>query len=398
MATRRSKGDGHIGKRPDGRWIGQINVSPPGAKRKRRTVYGLTKAEVRRKMGEAVEQHKQGNYTTSSMTFEAWLTHWLDRVVDVRPGSKANYARIVRLYLIPTLGKVKLDQLNTDHVRRLHDAMDGMARSTVRNAHTLAGGSLTAAMDEGLTIRNPFKIAKRPGKSTNDRRPLMPAELAMLYQSIEGASDEARWRISLTLGPRQGEALGLTWDRVDLDALTIDIDRQSQRIGFKHGCPKATPCKYQRAASCPQRIIDAGEDFDYEIIEANICWTPVKTESSNRRVPIPRTLVGPLRRRWVEYCEQRLDPGFTDHGLVFAQANGRPWDDRKDYWNWRDRLTGAGIERLALHAARNTAATTMLRDGVDVVVVRAILGHTTAEMTQSYQRADLTMARLALDS
>lgn len=396
MATRRTKGDGTIFQRPDGRWVGQINVSPKGAKRKRRTVYGLTKAEVRRKLGEAVDQHKQGNYTTSSMTLEAWLTHWLDRVVDVRPGTKNNYARIVRLYLVPTLGNVKLDQLNIDHVARLHDAMKGKAPNTIRNTHRVAGTALTDAMRASLVVRNPFKIARAPGKGKNNRRPLTPAELAMLLQSLEGKADEARWRTSLTLGPRQGEVLGLTWDRVDLANLWFDIDRQAQRITYKHDC-EPTPCGYQRAYRCPRRLIDTDQGFEYEVIESNICWTSVKTESSNRRVPIPQSLIGPMRRRWVEYCEQQLDPGFTDHGLVFARANGSPLDDREDYWNWRARLDEAGVEKLALHSARNTAATTMLRDGIDVVVVRAILGHSTAETSQSYQRADLTMARKALD-
>jgi len=398
MTKRRSKGDGHIGKRPDGLWMAQVNVAPPGAPRKRKTVYGKTKAEVRRKLAEVVEQHKAGNYTTTSMTFGAWLDYWLDNIVDVRPNTKVTYARQCRLYIKPELGKVRLDRLNLDHPPRLKAALSTHSSGTVQNAHRLAGTAIQAAMERGLMTQNPFKVIRAPKRVKPKRRSLETAELDDLLDLIAGRPDEARWMLAVTLGPRQGECLGLTWDRVDFDAMTLDFGWQAQRIPWRHGCPRATPCKYKRAYRCPDRQIDAPADFDYTPIESNICWVPPKTTASRRIAPLPLDLLGPLRRRWVEYLEQRLAPGFKDHGLVFAQPDGSPLDDREDYWTWRALLDESGIDAIALHAARNTAATRLLRQNVNEIVSQSIMGHSDVRMTQSYQQADLSLARAALDA
>lgn len=398
MAKRRGRGEGSIHQRPDGRWVGQINVSPPGAVRRRKTVYGATRAEVRRKLDEAKEQHKQGNYTTSSMKFEAWLDYWLEKVVKVAPGTKRTYERQVRLYIKPALGGVRLDQMNLDHPERLAESLSHVGSGTRQQAHRTAGNAMQAAMQRGLTTRNPFKITKAPEAKRARRRALSNSEFKQLMAKIKDRPAESRWMMAVLLGARQGECLGLTWDRVDFDDLVIDVEWQAQRIPYAHGCTDAKPCGYKRAYRCYGRRIDAPDDFDYEVIHSNICWVKPKTDRSRRIVPIPQIMVAPLRRRYVEYLEQRLADDFTDHGLVFARANGEPLDDREDYWSWRALLDEAGIAKLALHGARNSAATKLLRDGIDVMVIREILGHSDIVTTQSYQRADLTLARKALDS
>lgn len=398
MAKRRSKGDGSIYKRPDGTWTAQFNVAPPGAPRKRKTVYGKTRAEVRRKLAEVVEQHKQGNYTTSSMTFGAWLDYWLENIVDVRPNTKHTYQRQARLYLKPELGNVRLDRMNLDHPPRLRKALEGKSAGTKNGAHRLAGNAVQDAMARGLMTNNPFKAIAAPKRVKKKRRSLEVDELDKLLDMILDREDEARWVLAVTVGPRQGECLGLTWDRVDLNKMQLDFEWQAQRIPWRHGCTDSLPCGYKRAYRCHSRAIDAPEDFDFTPIESNICWVPPKTTASRRMAPIPLALVGPLRRRWVQYLEQRLDPDFVDHGLVFARPNGSPLDDREDYWTWRALLDESGIDPIALHAARNTAATELLRKGINDKTSESIMGHSDVRMTQGYQQADLSMARAALDA
>lgn len=396
MAKRRGKGEGSIYYSvANQRWVAQVTVSPEGAKRRRKTVYGKSKPEARRKLAEAVEQHRAGNYTTSSMRFDAWLDYWLDHVVDVAPGTKKAYARAARLYLKPSIGGVRLDRMNLEHPERVQQYMT-QGSGTRQQAHRVAGNALQAAMERGLTTRNPFKIVKAPKAKRARRRALSEVELKALLSTVEGRPDEARWLIAVLLGARQGEVLGLTWDRVDFDRLVLDFEWQAQRIDYRHGCDGS--CKYKQAWRCPQREIDADDSYDFEPIESNICFVKPKTERSRRVVPIPNNLIGPLRRRYVEYLEQRLSPDFTDHGLVWANPDGSPLDDRKDYWAWRAVLDDAGVAKLALHGARNAAATRLMRLGIDPLVIREILGHNDVATTQSYQRADLTMARAALDA
>src|SRR5262249_57612348 len=51
-----------------------------------------------------------------------------------------------------------------------------------------------------------------------------------------------RWSVALALGLRQGEALGLRWRHVDLDAGILTIRWQLQRLPWRHGCSDPHAC------------------------------------------------------------------------------------------------------------------------------------------------------------
>src|SRR3954469_14989788 len=72
---------------------------------------------------------------------------------------------------------------------------------------------------------------------------------------------------------------------------------------------------------------------------------------------------------------------WEDHGLVFAQPNGRPLDPRSDHRAWQALLDEAGVPRVPLHAARHTAATLLLQQGVPARVAMEILGHSQISLT-----------------
>jgi len=68
------------------------------------------------------------------------------------------------------------------------------------------------------------------------------------------ATGEARWLLALDGGLRQGEALGLGRESVDLDAATASVDWQLQRIAYAHGCgPQAG--KRWPVQEGPRRIV-----------------------------------------------------------------------------------------------------------------------------------------------
>ncbi|WP_320068202.1 hypothetical protein [Micromonospora sp. RTGN7] len=68
--------------------------------------------------------------------------------------------------------------------------------------------------------------------------------------------------VGLTIGPRQGEALGLTWKCVDLDAGTIARDWQLQRLRWRHACadPAACAAQHCRREACPPTWVTAVPD------------------------------------------------------------------------------------------------------------------------------------------
>ena len=50
-----------------------------------------------------------------------------------------------------------------------------------------------------------------------------------MLQAAQSTLQSPRWSIALSLGMRQGEALGLLWDDVDLDEGVLRVRRSVQR-------------------------------------------------------------------------------------------------------------------------------------------------------------------------
>ena len=215
--------------------------------------------------------------------------------------------------------------------------------------------------------------------------PLTPDEAARLIDVASAQPGGARWSVALALGLRQGEALGLGWDVVNLDAGTLSVRRALQRHTAQHGC--AGTCGRTRAADCPDRI------------GGGLVLVEPKSRAGRRRIALPRPLVDSLRDHRKRQVEQRLRAGtiWQEHGLVFCQPNGRPIDSRKDWAEWKELLAEAGVRDARLHDARHTAATLLLVQGVNARTVMDVMGWTEARMLSRYQHVVDELRRDAAD-
>ena len=64
--------------------------------------------------------------------------------------------------------------------------------------------------------------------------------------------------ISLTVGLRMGEALGLRWSDIDFDAKTLRVNRQLQRVRDGGGLVFSEPKNAsRRTVDLPQRAVEA---------------------------------------------------------------------------------------------------------------------------------------------
>jgi integrase len=372
----RNKGDGGLTHRHDhptcpplidgeraehscrGRWVGTIDVIIDGRKR-RKSVYGRTQQIARKKLSEAVKARDAGTLVIGTTTVEQWLAKWLDRQArKLKPQTMRGYRSKCRTYLIPHLGRHRLTALRATHIEAMYDTMrgQGLEEATVRQTHAIIGKALRDAERAGLLGVNPMARVEPPGTKTNKRPQLTPAEASRVL----GATDDARWWLALFYGMRQGECLGLRWS---------DVDFTNHRLTIS-------------------QTLQTAED-------GTLFFDKPKSDASVRVLPLVPLMEARLRLARVQAGEPGLD---NIHRLVFERWDGspiKPWDD----WQaWVDLLDATGSPRIALHAARNSAATLMEAAGVPDRLAAQILGHSSVQITHGYQTSDLPRMAAAFEA
>lgn len=370
MAKRRTKGDGGLTQRHDhpdcpplvdgirpkhtcrGRWVGTVDADDPATGRKRRKyVYGRTQKEAKRKLDEAVRQKERGTLVLSTTTVSSWMADWLKRQErTLKPQTMRSYREKSRNYIEPALGAHRLTALRARHIEAVYDAMrdDGRAEATVRQVHAILGAALKDAVRKDKLAVSPMEKVDPPGTEKNKREQFNVDQARTV---LRAAGDDARWWLALFYGMRQGECLGLGWEWVDFDRHALKIERTLQ----------------------------TGAD-------GRLFLGPPKTKKSQRWLPMVPHMEARLRALWEA-------EGRPSSGLVF-HLDGKPIQPKKDWQAWReliDRATAppfAPLPYIALHAARNSAASLLEAAGVSDRLVAQILGHSQVRTTHGYQEAD----------
>lgn len=387
-----------------GVWMANIylGVDATGRTKKKR-VQAPTRSGVIAKREEVARGLLRGDITPGTVpTVEAWTTYWVEKILParLRPGPLKNYRGYVRHYIVPVIGSLRLDKVTPASVRAVTDtaARAGLKSSTVKVIHGAVKVMLRDAVREGHLRHNPASNMDAPVGRVERREALTMDEAHTLLQHTVDHPDAytTRWMVALLLGLRQGEALGLTWDRVDLEAGTLTIDRQLDRLPAKHGCGGMSfgtwRCGYKAPASCPKMILDVHPSTEYVQLHKNLCLTPTKTTAGKRVVPLPDQLTLALRLHRLHYAYD------NPHGLVWSGKNGNPVTDSTDTRRWERLLEAAGVRPIVLHGARHTAVSLLLEVGVPLEIIPRIVGHSTFASTDAYMHVPLDAQRAALNT
>jgi len=332
MAGRRGKGEGSIYRRKDGRWVGQYEADG-----KRRYVYGKTRKSVAGMLTKAIADRDAGLvFDSKKLTLAEYLDRWLDGIWGtVHPNTWLGHEINVRVHLKPALGQVKLDKLTALQVqsfyRRKLDC--GQSAASVLKIHSTLSKALKQAVRYRLTPTNVCTDVTPPRPTKAEITVLTTEQLKALLRAAEGTNLYPLWVLMSTTGIRIGEALGLRWEDLDMDAGTLRIGRTLNR-----GVPSQP-----------------------------------KTLSSRRTVKLSMLATRALRQHekkgaWI-FC--------TNRGTCINVNNLR---NR----TWKQLLERAELpSSTRMHDLRHSAATLLLSRGVPVKVVSEMLGHADVSITLS---------------
>ncbi|MGP9489642.1 hypothetical protein ACT3UD_17040 [Glutamicibacter sp. 287] len=303
--TRRGNMEGSTPRqRKDGRW--QVNYpvgQRPDGSTILESVYGRTKSECRAKVRKLSTEVAAGNFVSGqSPKLIEWLDYWLAEIAPrtaKSPQSRATYANKINSHIRPhRISAKRMDKLTPSDFETVYSSMREPLKSkdghhsccALRVQHCRPTPGPPASTEcfgkRGLLAKNPLLTLDAPTPEAFEPQVYSTDEVRRMIAAAQERDDEARWLLNLMLGPRQGEALGLTWPDIDFKTGKIRIERELFVLPWKHGCEVDQTGK----ASCGRRY---GSNCS-ERVGGGYFTGPPKSSAGVRSVIMPAPLREPL--------------------------------------------------------------------------------------------------------
>lgn len=356
-------------------------------------------------------QDRRSPETLSHYYYETWIKG--SRATKWRAHTFAGVRQRLEQHVLPLLGDSPLIYISRDDIRDLVASWTekGMAEATQvnlwRNLSTLFSD---AVYDDRLDANPMDKIrpSERPQKKAPDAFYIPPGLVSRVQHAVRGTDQEPLRMLSLMLGLRIAELLGLTWDVVHLEEpmTMIEIRQQLKPIPIPHGdgCRRVPETgKFgcgRTGANCPHHSI-------MPTMRGTAIYPYVKTTARN--VALVPSLVDLLKQQKARQDEWKKSPEWEPverqgmDRLVFTTPTGKPLRQQTVGAEWKELLLACGFTELTQHKSRHIAITALILNGTPLSVIGSIVGHADSKVTEKVyaqihendQRAH--MQKLSLD-
>lgn len=383
---KKANGEGSVWQRANGTWVAQVSFTDPATgKPDRKSVSGRTKQEVLQKKRE-LENARDINRLTrnDTLTLGEWIDRWLEvyKQPNVKYSTWFSYNQLAENHIKPALGKKRLDRLQANEIQEFYNRLSssgriikkknnqtvknkpaGLSPQTVRNCHNVLRGALDKAYQEALIRWNPMVAIELPPLDHREIQPLTREQVVFFINAIKDHEIYPVVFTNLGTGLRRGELLALTWENVDLEARTANIQLSWLQVGRK---------LYNQ--------------------------DDVKTKASRATVTLPDEVVKVLKQVKTAQAKSKmlLGEAYIDNNLVFCKGDGTAYRPDFIYHKYKGLLKEYGLPDTTFHALRHTFCTLLLEDGEDLATVSKLARHSTLSITSDlYVHRTQTMQKRA---
>ena len=377
-------------KLPNGRW--QVRFPAPDRHRESFD----TKKEADAALAKARNARNEGTYIApkSIPTFREAAEEWIAGKHKKRPATLSGWRAHLDLHLLPALGDLRLDRIDTAVIERFRDKLrlpplestpvrttpeeagdkpkkkqkrrQALSAVTANKVLTTAGAIFKMAVRRGFCLNNPVAIAERAdigsrellegtdqprGEGSAEVRPdeiLSLPEIQRLLSAADPGFHRTLIMTAAMTGMRHDELLALQWVDVEMDARKI----------------------YVRRSLSWARVRDPEDDSP-----ARPRFYEPKTKAGRRTIPIASELVSVLKA-WRLHCPK------GDLDLVFPAPSGAPAHRsnilRRGLY---PALRRAKLRRVDMHSLRHSFASILIASGTPVTEVQTLLGHSSPQTT-----------------
>ena len=341
-------------------YTGAISLGfDPAGRRQRVKRKGRTKAQVKDKLREVVEDLEAGVTSAEGYTVADAISDFLDQGMKGKsPETISNYRSLVDHHLIPHLGAARLKKLTADELDRW---MDGRATElsnrTLRLIHQILERAIRHAQARDRVRRNVASLILVPEGQHGRPSKAMTLDQAVHLLDTAGPGSQHRLAayvvVSLLAGVRTEEARALTWADVDLDAGTVAVYRSVRVKG------------------------------------------DTKTRKSRRVLKLPTRATEALREHRKRQAAERLQAGerWHDHDLVFCREDGAPLDRWQVRREFAVITMAAGLgDQWAPRELRHSFVSILSASGVRIEDISDLMGHSGTTVTETVYRHEIRPA------
>ena len=301
---------------------------------------------------------------------------------------------LIENYINPIIGNTNIQDINRravdGFVMKLqktppietpyrHARTEYVTACTIEKIVKLLHCAFRQAVRWDMIPKNPFEDVLLP-KYKKKQREIWTADT--IRKALDSCTDGKLYvaiNLAFACSLRLGEITGLTWDCVHITDKDIANDDAHLMVE-------------KELARINQQSIDALGNSDILFVfprlvggksTTRLVLKKPKTESSIRRVWIPKTLALILRD-WKEKqdkLKEFMGEDFIDYNLVLAQETGRPCEDRV-LGNQFERLKkSAGLPDVVFHSLRHSSTTYKLKlNHGNIKATQGDTGHAQADM------------------
>lgn len=297
---------------------------------------------------------------------DSLLISYMRRYVDdreaagiIEPSTGADYRHTITR-LEKRFSDTKLCELTADDVQRFQTAelKRGVAPTTCGKAYRLLKQVCTHATKRGAIKQNPMLLVdppKRPKKQPNGLDIAEAQRLTGILINMNPTPVCVAAFLALHASLRAGEACGLQWRDVDIDAHTI---RVSRAVGLANGAYLKSPKN-----DSSTRVVEITDDLAHKLIERRECML---NELKSHDMVMSEKQFGELY-----VC------GTITGKYLNPQLLGRYWLATAQAFD----IVGTQGKRATFHTLRHGFATVAVASGIDIASIAAQMGHSTVSMT-----------------
>jgi len=371
---------GSVRQAENGTWFFIVDIGVGVDRRQTRRRGFATRKAAQAELTRILGSLEQRTYVPPKrQTLAEFLTDvWLPAIEHtIKPGTFESYRRNVRLHIAGrAIGRRPLQEVEPSELNALYSALmagngdhRALGARSVAYVATILHRAFRDAIRWQALIRNPAQAADPPRPSAHkEMQTWNGAQLRTFLDSIDHDRLRGCWWLLANTGMRRGEALGLRWSDVDLEAGTLRITRTLITTDVQR---KGSP---------------------------GMAWGTPKTAKGRRTVALDPATVTALRTHRTRQREERLamGPGYEDQDLVVCQIDGTPIHPKSISYQFGKAIRAAKLPRIRLHDLRHTHATLALKAGVHPRIVQERLGHANVSITlDTYSHVDLDMQAAA---